>query len=211
MLLCTALAQWTGSSLTPPAGARDPAQEPAPAPARLIHAMERQLSRDELRRALLTLLPAHTNTLPGANASDLEYFTNAAELLLRHGVATAFMDYLKSADPRHGDANLRWQSSATDQAPSQLTIRSCERLASRGILAPSERPFSWHVTPPLFYWWLLDQLHELAVLSPHQWLAMHKLEQHITLQDARALRAQVLQHELLVREGATRLVDEVCR
>ena len=200
MLLCTALRQWAGSSLAHLAGARVLVPETVPTPDQLIHAMERQLSRDELRRVLLMLLPNHINALPGAGASDLDYFTRAAELLLRHEAGPVFFNVIERA-----------REATKGEAPWQLTNRSCERLSSRGILASTERPPGWHITPPLFYWWVLDQLHELAIVPRQSWLLMHRLEQHIATSDIEALRAQVMRHESLVREGATRLVEEEIR
>jgi hypothetical protein len=215
ILLRTALAQRSAVAFSRPGAPLREIQDEPLAPGALIRLLE-SFDRDSLRRLLLHVLPARDlAALPGDSVSDLAYSTAAALLLDRLGAVPSFLrKRLELEHPGHGgrgDAHV-WGAPFTSGAPWQPTVETCDRLIPRGILAETRAAPGLEITPPLLYWWILDQLHAIAAGTDlRQWLAQHGLAGHVSSGEAEALVATAQRMEGLLGRGAAPLMEAQCQ
>lgn len=205
LMLRTAIAQRCGAAPRrpppPPVAGRVPSHD------RLV-AILADLGRDLTELLLRGVLPRmHLHSLPGPKASNLDYFMGVADLLLHHGAVPDFLEKVRRARPR--DALSDWTPPLAG-APWHFTTEACERLVPRGVLASTAEAPGWRVIPPLFYWWLLDQVQALtAGADPGQWLTQHRLVGHVPDAEVTTLLELVRgPHEAALSRGAVPLVEE---
>ncbi len=216
ILLRTAIAQRSASGYSRLASPPQFAQDESPGPGAVLRLVE-TLDRESLRRLLLHVLPARElSALPGEATSDLAFSTAATLLLQRLGMVPLFLKRLELEYPRlarDGDMSPYPRDTPfMNGAPWQPTMEACDRLVPRGLLAETGCTPGWEIKPPLFYWWILDQLQALAAGADlRQWLAHHQLSGHISSGEAEALGALMHLQEPLLRRGAAPLVEGACQ
>ena len=211
ILLCTAIAQRCEAMLSRPSVMYPATVDPTMSHGELLRLLQTRLHRDDVRPLLLDLLPGpHLDSLPGAAVSDLAYFTEVTEFLVRRQVVAPFLQQLRRRNPDFASVGPghAWDVGLPSVgAPWQPTAEACDRLTPRGILASTSRIPGWEVTPPLFYWWILDQVETLAVSDVNQWLDHHQLGGHVSPHEAQVLRAQIDKHDVLLRRGTMALIE----
>lgn len=212
ILLSTALAQWCEVEFWRPIAASQAAHGVTPTHNELLYLIETRLHRDNLRRMLLDVVPVQDlAALPGEQVSNQAYFMEAVDLLFRRLAVAPFLERVRIWELEQANmarpASHGWGVSRASGAPWQPTTEIADRLIPRGVLEQTSRLPGFQVTPPLFYWWILDQLQALAIGDVHAWLTLHGLERHVSPQTVQALRTHVLECGPLVRHGTTPLLD----
>lgn len=222
LMLRVAFAQRCGIEFSRPPIENTPRRPPPDASAEgaLVRLIEERLSRGEIKR-LLREIAGHTleMLLPGDSAAGLDFYAVAASVLTRHGLVPCFLDRMLQwmpacAEDISGVAS-HWECSIRPPTDRWQPINiHTQRLMARGLL---ERTFSapgWMVTPPLLYWWLLDQLQALAsACDLARWMSLQQLDgvARLSLAEAKVFGNQVERYAGLLRGGATLLVNEAAR
>lgn len=177
----------------------------------LMHLMEQRLTRGEIKR-LLRETSGHTPELllPGDGSIGLDFYSAAAGVLVRHGLVSCFLERMLQWVPGCADdiaqVAKHWDISVRPSQDRWQPIRThTQRLSMRGLIERTLRAPGWAVTPPLFYWWLLDQIQPLAGgCDLGRWMAQQQLDgtARLSLAEARVFVHQVEHHaELLRRSG----------
>ncbi len=180
----------------------------------LVHLIEQRLTRGEIKR-LLRETSGHTAELllPGDSSSGLDFYASAASVLVRHGLVGCFLERMLQWVPGAAEEITvvagYWSGSVRTSPDRWQPINThTHRLAARGLIERTLRAPGWMVTPPLFYWWLLDQIQALVGgCDLGRWMAQLELDgaARLSLAEARVFAHQVEHHAELLRSGATPL------
>lgn len=184
----------------------------------LVDLMEQRLTRVEIKR-LLRETSGHTPELllPGDSAIGLDFYSAAASVIVRHGLVHCFLERMLQWVPGcaedistvagHWDCTIK-----TTVARWQPINTFTQRLAARGLIERTLHAPGWMVTPPLFYWWLIDQIQALAGGSDlTRWMAQQGLDgaTRLSMAEAKVFAHQADRHADLLRSSTTQLREEV--
>lgn len=182
-----------------------------------VELLEDCLSRDELKRILAEVVEQRSELLlPGDAANGGVFFREAGDVVARRGLVPRFLDRLRQWSPhRSADieriARLWGHASRVVTSAWQPLVVHCERLVARGVVGRSLRTPGWEVTPPLLYWWLLDQVqllvggHDLSY-----WLKALRLER-VPIAEGRLFLSLVQRHERCLATGAAEHTERCCQ
>lgn len=186
----------------------------------LIDLLEQRLTRGEIKRLLREIAGrASEILLPGDSCVGMEFYAAAASIIIRRGLVPCFLARMVQWIPACAD-EISLVASTWDcqlQPPPgrwQPLNAHTQRLAARGLLQRTFSAPGWMITPPLLYWWLLDQIQALASgCDVARWLAMQHLDgaARVSLAEARVFGHQIESYSDLLRGGATPLLTEVLR
>ncbi len=205
--------EFSRSSREPP-----PTREPPDGGAEdaLVHLMEQRLTRGEIRRLLRETSGRTPDLLlPGDSSIGLDFYSAAASVIVRHGLVPSFLERMLQwipgcAEDISGVAE-RWECTMpTAPARWQPINTYTQRLTARGLIERTLRAPGWMVTPPLFYWWLIDQIQALAGgCDLVRWMAQQGLNGtgRLSMAEAKVFSYQVEHNAELLRSGATHLRD----
>lgn len=184
----------------------------------LVSLMEQRLTRGEIKR-LLRETAGHTPELllPGDSSVGLDFYAAAASVLVRHGLVHCFLERMLQWVPGCADdielVAGRWDCSMRATPVRWQPINTyIQRLSARGLLERTLHAPGWMVTPPLFYWWIVDQLQALSGgCDLGRWMAQQQLDgaTRLSVAEARVFANQVVHHADLLRGITTPLLHEV--